>query len=107
MKASDTAMKDRTLGSPEWAEAIYRAGPARAVDGKGRSTVRHMQTAVADEDEVVLEGRLEHSAALLLKILKNIGYIQRFKHQPFELTKSSDEVDAFPDFLVDLTDTRR
>jgi len=107
MNTSENALADLTLGSPEWTEAVYRTGPARAVDGKGRSTVRHMQTAVADEDEIVLEGRLENSAATLLKILRNAGYIKRFKSQPFKLTTTAHEVEAFPDFLVDLTDTRR
>jgi uncharacterized protein YlzI (FlbEa/FlbD family) len=104
---------DMVIGSRSWVDAVYASGPAREVDGKARSTVRHFLTGdgVDGLDDIenlnVLEGWLEKEAAVVLKILKNWKFVSRFKAQPFQLTKEKHGVDAYPDFIVDLTDGRR
>lgn len=101
------------LGSNEWVRAVYACGPARDVNGKGRSTVRHFQgdgeVGRDGEEECanVFEGRHENAAGILLNVLRNSKFVARFKPQPFRLTKARHGVDAYPDFLVDLSDGRR
>ena len=99
--------KTMTLGSNAWVEAVYQSGPARETEGRSRPTHRYFGAADTDIDDVVMEGRNEYIAYLLLCVLRNSGIVSRFKGQPFRLDEECHGVYAYPDFMFDLVDGRR
>lgn len=100
-------LNSMTLGSPQWAEAVYGSGPSRNPAGRTRPTHRYHASSNEDEKDFVLEGKNEYISYCLLNMLQNAGLVRRFKMQPFQMSEEIHGVNAFPDFMVDLTDGRR
>lgn len=89
-----------------WLTEVFRSPPRRNVRGRSRPTQRFIFEDANGGDLIVAEGGNEMTAAILLRYLKNIGIVKRYKLQPFNLNEICPGLDATPDFLVELRDGR-
>jgi len=88
-------------GSPAWIEAVYSSDPARSVEGRSRPTQRDMSVSALNKTSEAVEGRLEKIALNLLEWLRNLGWVKRFKYQPFTFDEHLHGVKATPDFMFE------
>jgi hypothetical protein len=88
------------FGSPEWADQVFAAPPARVVAGRSRPTQRYAPRFSGVPQWA--EGGNELLAMYLLGYAQNIGAVLRWKAQPFAWVIGDGIPARIPDFLVEL-----
>lgn len=94
------------LNRQRWLGEVFGSPPRRDVRGRSRPTQRFIFEDTSDGSLIVPEGGNEMTTAILLRYLKNLGKVLRYKFQPFNINEISPGIDATPDVLVELSDKR-
>ena len=89
------------LGSPEWLRHVFSTPPVRSLKGRSRSTRSHDFFSVHMARPVIVEGRNEHCAACVLEYLCMLGFLKRYKEQPFRADPDEFGFEIVPDFLAE------
>lgn len=92
------------LGSPEWLHHVFSTPPVRGLKGRSKRTRSHDFPSAHMGRPIIVEGRNEECAAAVLEYLCTLGFIRRFKEQPFRADLDEFDNEIVPDFLVEATD---
>ena len=92
--------------SAAWADAVFEAPPRRKVEGRSRATQRHFLASECCGRDIFLEGGNEFTAGAILEHWWRMGFLHRFKFQPFCLSDLSLSSDGIPDILIQMADGR-
>lgn len=95
-------MKKNLFGSEAWIEDVFSDGNSRNVAGRSRPTQRY-GISVGNNINYA-EGGNESTARIWMQLGQNAGKIDRWKLQPFALTKESHGVEAYPDLIFETTE---
>lgn len=88
------------FGSAAWLEEVFGGGPARVIKGRTKWTHRHA-TATSEDTAEYLETRGEYISFQVLRYLKRLGKVKRFKAQPFTTDPELFGCIYTPDYLVE------
>ncbi|MFJ9535150.1 hypothetical protein [Herbaspirillum sp. NPDC101396] len=89
-----------SLGSPGWLDHVFHTPPVRALKGRSKFTQYHQFWSRNLGRYVGGQGRNEALAALTLEYLITLGYISKFKEQPFKTEPQTFGAQIVPDFIA-------
>ncbi len=87
-----------TFGSTEWAKQVFSEPPARKLKGHSKHTQFHL--AHIRGQRTGGQGRPEGIGMIVLEYFLKLGYISRFKAQPFVTPEELFGAKIVPDYLV-------
>lgn len=88
------------MGSLAWLEHIFSTSPVRTLKGPSKPTQFHQMWSEHIGRFIGAQGRNETNCMLMLEHLANLGFIRRFKEQPFRTLTSEFGYEIVPDYLA-------
>jgi hypothetical protein len=85
-----------------WVNTVFSSPPAREVRGRSRWTHRQTFFSGLLRRPVFFESTGEFHAAQILEHFGRVGWVTRYKAQPFEMDSIGGRPKSIPDFLVEL-----
>lgn len=92
------------LGTAEWRDHVFANPSVRRVKGRSKHTQSHDVWSRHMGRRVIVQGRNEAIAALVLEHMCTLRMIRRYKEQPFRASIDEFGHEIIPDFLVESSD---
>lgn len=93
------------LGTPEWVEYVFSTPPVRDTKGRSKHTQHHDVPSLDGTSFNPAEG-YEYVPVIMLDLLLGWKKISRWKAQPFKTDVEQFGSSIYPDFLVEIADTK-
>ena len=105
LSGTNASASHHRLGTPEWVEEVFSTPPVRDTKGRSKHTQHHDVPSLDRTTFNPAEG-YEYVPVIMLDLLLEWKKISRWKAQPFKTDVEQFGSSIFPDFLVEIADTK-